>query len=387
MKALFETLRQVLPVTPNLRTVGAVRTFLSNILRTRVFNSYSPRGPLFVTWLVTFDCNVHCKFCSTHQLKKEFPEKITRERALELAHQIGRSGTWVCGFTGGEVLIWPHLFEVVKILKSYGVHVYIVSNGLTLEENVDAILETGVDYVVVSLEASNAEEHNFIRKSLIREKRDVFEAAIEGIEALKSKRKGDSPKIKSSTVFSPESLPRIQKTLKELEELVDVSSFQPITSHPPFSPHQPDEKYLEVFTWQERQKKEAESAIQDIIKNFPQFNTSYFNKIPDFWFEPEKLKCQIRCWSPSLRLLIHPDGQAFQCTENPRFAAVGNVIEQDILEVWNSEEMKRQREEIRQHKNGCICWTQSTAFNAFMEDVPLSKKLPILNKKEVQRVE
>ena len=61
----------------------------------------------------------------------------------------------------------------------------------------------------------------------------------------------------------------------------------------------------------------------------------------------------------------------------------GNIIDQDLLQIWNSEEMKAQREEIRQHKNACICWTQSTAFNAFLDDVPFSKNLPILNRKQL----
>jgi MoaA/NifB/PqqE/SkfB family radical SAM enzyme len=87
-----------------------------------------------VTWLPTFDCNAYCQFCGTHILHKKTPEALSRERSLEIAEEIGRSKTWVVGFTGGEVLLWPFLFDVIRILKQHHVIVYIVTNGLLLEK-------------------------------------------------------------------------------------------------------------------------------------------------------------------------------------------------------------------------------------------------------------
>ena len=60
---------------------------------------------------------------------------------------------------------------------------------------------------------------------------------------------------------------------------------------------------------------------------------------------------------------------------------LGNIKNNSLLEIWNSSEMIRQREIIRNHKNNCICWTQDTAFNAILDGVPLLDKLPVLNKK------
>ena len=85
-----------------------------------------------------------------------------------------------------------------------------------------------------------------------------------------------------------------------------------------------------------------------------------------------------------MRLQILPDGQTFHCNVNPEYALnpLGNVKYNSILDIWNSNEMIRQREIIRNHKNNCICWTQDTSFNAILDDVPFLNKLPVFNKKK-----
>ena len=42
--------------------------------------------------------------------------------------------------------------------------------------------------------------------------------------------------------------------------------------------------------------------------------------------------------------------------------------------------MINQREEIIMHKNGCICWTQDTSYNAVFGDTIFINKLPVFNK-------
>ena len=101
-----------------------------------------------------------------------------------------------------------------------------------------------------------------------------------------------------------------------------------------------------------------------------------------FWFHPEKLIERVRCWSPFLRLLILPDGDTRQCLVRSDYGATGNLNVTSVMDAWNSQEMQRQREEIRCHQNKCICWTQDTAFNAMGDDIPIANKFPIWNKRK-----
>ena len=115
---VLKNIKKIFPAPLNLGIINAGLTFISSIFFTKILNSRAKRGPLFVTWLVTYDCNIACKFCATHSMKKRFPEAISLERAREIALEIVKARSFAVGFTGGEVLLWPHLFEVIKVFKS-----------------------------------------------------------------------------------------------------------------------------------------------------------------------------------------------------------------------------------------------------------------------------
>jgi len=371
-------LRNIFPNHPNFLTdpkvLRAFFTFLSNIVRTRIFNVDAGRGPLFITWLPTCRCNANCATCSTHQLNQIYPESISLENAKEIAHQIGKAKTWAVGFSGGEPLLWPHLFEVIKVLKSYGITVYIITNGLILKDKVEQIIDAKVDTVVVSIDSLNPSEHDQNRG-----KPGLFKAAMEGIELLKQKRSEKKPLIKSTIVLSKKNYPQIEETVQQLNQIVDLVSIQPIISGCCTGPHNIPEEFKSEFLPSVADEASIQKKIEKLAKQYPSLNGRYFKKIPTFLFHPEKL-LKIKCWSPFLRLKILPNGKVFHCVSNTRYGQVGDLKEMSLVEVWNSPAIKRHREEIRRHQNNCICWAQDTSFNAFLDGLPFINKLPNFNK-------
>ncbi|MDD4900819.1 MAG: radical SAM protein [Patescibacteria group bacterium] len=351
-------------------------TFLSNIVRTKIFNIDAKRGPLFISWLCTYRCNANCRFCNTHEMNKRYPEGLSLKRALEIAHEIGRAKTWVVGFTGGEVLLWPYLFDVIKVLKQYGVKVYFITNGLLLKKNAEKIIEAGVDTVVVSLDDLSAAEHDDNRRVP-----GIYNLAIEGIKFLKTNRKGQKPIIKSTTVLSKKTYPKIEQIISHLAELVDVTAVQPVVTGYANGPHDISQTEKSSFLPEPGKKRLVEEAILRLTRRYPAFNNFYFKNISTYWFNPEKL-LKINCWSPFLRLLIMPDGSVSHCPVNPKYSTVGNLKSLSLMEAWNSQAIKRQREEIRRHNNNCVCWSQDTSFNAFLHGLPLINKLPIFKNKK-----
>jgi len=372
--------KKIFPSLPfsirNSKLLKAVITFSSNIIRTKLFNTNAKRGPLFISWLCTYQCNARCKFCSTHEMNKQFPESLSRERALEIAHEIGRAKTWVVGFTGGEVLLWPHLFEVIKVLKKYGVRVYIITNGLSLKNNVDSIIKSGIDTVVVSIDSIDSQEHDQNRG-----KEGIYSSLMEGIEQLKNKRKGEKPTIKSTTVISRKTYSGIEKTVDRLSGIVDVVSIQPVVTDYANGPHNISEEERSSFFPEKSEEPLIIETLRRLAKKYPSFNNFYFRNIATYWFSPEKL-LKLKCWSPFLRLLIMPQGEVSHCPANSKYSKkVGDLKINNLMEVWNSSEMKRHREEIRKHQNGCICWSQDASFNAFLYSLPFINKLPIFKKR------
>jgi MoaA/NifB/PqqE/SkfB family radical SAM enzyme len=371
---LFSRFSKILPIPINLRMITGGITLLTNLIYTRLLNKPSPRGPTFITWLPTFDCNAFCRFCGTHTVHKQQPENLPLERCLEIANEIGRGKTWVVGFTGGEVFMWPYLFDVIRELKKYNIVVYIVTNGLLLKDYVDEILSTGVDYIVVSIDSDQAAEHDDVRQLPY-----LYKNAVEGIEDLKRKRKGKRPLIKTTTVVSKQNIHRAAEILNHLEGIVDETSLQPVVGEYADHSHNRSEGQLSKFFFSDDAETSVKTKFDELLKHKSGFNKTYFKLIPEYWFHPEKLVERIRCWSPFLRLQILPGGGTRQCTVRSDYGATGNLNFSSIMDTWNSLEMIRQREEIRRHQNKCICWTQDTAFNATLDDFRFMKKIPLWN--------
>lgn len=363
------------PLSP--RFFGACVTLAANVLFGRVLNRPVPRGPLFVTWLLTFDCNAFCGFCGTHTLKNRYPEAISVERALEIADEIADAGTWVVGFTGGEVFMSPLLFPLIERLKQRGLVVYVVTNGLNLKEYAARLVDLKVDFVQVSIDYADAERHDDNRKV-----EGLFESAFVGVEEIKKLRKSNIPALKTNTVIMHDNLDEMDEILDFLESRVDTAHAQPISYEFENSPHHRDKDRIHRYIFDPKDRDEIERKLKDKVFSRQGFGGSYFRLIPTYWFEPASLIDKVPCWAPFLRLMIQPNGDTLHCAANSRFGAVGNLALESLMSIWNGPEIRGHRAIIGAKKNGCICWTRDTAFNPMMKDIPLINRLPYLGKSE-----
>lgn len=355
------------------RLPSGVVTFAAGMLWGRILNRPIPRGPLFLTWHLTFDCNAYCSFCSTHKVHKRHPPAMTLERALALADEIADAGTWVVGFTGGEVLLSPLLFPVIRRLKARGLTCYIVTNGLLLEANAQAVVDSGVDYVTVSIDSDRPAEHDRNRHV-----EGLFEAAMRGIDAVKARRAGKRPLLKTTTVITSWNLERMVPILDMLRDRVDFAGIQPVTWGYRDHPHGKSREQLHRHAFRDDERSRVEEGFARLTERRPEFRNRYFRSIPTYWFDPDALLARTPCWSPFLRLSIMPDGNVVHCAA--RFPNVGNVDRESLMTVWNSPAMLAQRDLVRRRRNGCICWSQDSSFNALMASLPGANALPALGR-------
>jgi MoaA/NifB/PqqE/SkfB family radical SAM enzyme len=296
------------------------------------------------------------------------------EKCLKLADEIIQSGCWVVGFTGGEVLLHPHLFKIIAKLKSQGVIVYIVTNGLLLEKFAKKIIKYNVDYIIVSLDSKNPTEHDNWRNC-----KDLWQAALNGIQAVKDARTGKQPEIKTTTVVSRANYKNLAEIVTWLENIADVTSIQPITYESGCSPHAGDKENIHFFTKED--ESDVRAWLEKFLKQFPQFDSKYFRLFPDFWFQNNNLK-KMTCWSPLVKLTILPNGQSVLCTADSHFVPSSNesnVYENPLIDVWNCENFKHQREYLRYNRNKCLCYTQATAFNIYLNSFCFFRNLPKFN--------
>jgi MoaA/NifB/PqqE/SkfB family radical SAM enzyme len=107
-------------------------------------------------------CNYKCPICvdrmrNSHMEMDDYYKLIDKNY-----HLFNQNGVWLD--FNGEPLMDPHFFERVKYLKSKGVKVRISTNGALLNEtNRRALIESDIDYVVISISTLDPDTYAKIR--------------------------------------------------------------------------------------------------------------------------------------------------------------------------------------------------------------------------------
>lgn len=123
-------------------------------------------------------CNFTCPHCYTRSGAGEFGEtKLTMEDIKRLANEADEMGVYEIDIQGGEPLINPQLFDLLRAIETERFYVYITTNGWLLDrEMAKKLAEAGVDRVSISVDAFSAEEHDNFRR-----KKGSFQRCIDGL--------------------------------------------------------------------------------------------------------------------------------------------------------------------------------------------------------------
>lgn len=121
----------------------------------------TPQGrlPPAVNWHFWPWCNYGCKFCFATFEDLPATKKLSREDALKIPKMLVDAGAEKLTFVGGEPTLCPYLGELLEEAKRVGLTTCIVSNGTGLTE---AFLEQWgqhIDWVGLSIDASNDDLH------------------------------------------------------------------------------------------------------------------------------------------------------------------------------------------------------------------------------------
>ncbi|CAN5175883.1 GTP 3',8-cyclase MoaA [soil metagenome] len=131
---------------------------------------------------VTDRCNFRCQYCMPEDIK--FQDKshiLTLEEMLTFAEACLQLGVTKVRVTGGEPLVRRGVVWFVEQLKSLGFHdVTMTTNGFLLQENLDGLVEAGLDRINISLDTLQPEKFAFItRRNHFQKVWDAIMATLE----------------------------------------------------------------------------------------------------------------------------------------------------------------------------------------------------------------
>jgi Fe-coproporphyrin III synthase len=106
-----------------------------------------------VVWNVGRRCNLRCVHCYSHSRDETYSGELSTDEAERFIDGLGEFKAPVLLFSGGEPLIRPDLYQLIRRAKSAGMRAVISTNGTLITEKVAAELkDIGLSYVGISLD-------------------------------------------------------------------------------------------------------------------------------------------------------------------------------------------------------------------------------------------
>ena len=131
---------------------------------------------------VTDRCNFRCQYCMLEDIKFENPEHLlSLDEMLTFAEACMELGVTKVRVTGGEPLVRKGVVGFIAQLKALGFEdVTMTTNGFLLKENLEGLVDAGLDRVNISIDTLQPEKFQFItRRNHFHKVWDAIMAALE----------------------------------------------------------------------------------------------------------------------------------------------------------------------------------------------------------------
>lgn len=323
-------------------------TFIDNFFVYRC-SKVARRGPLFVSWDLSHVCNLRCVHCDAWQHKDE---GLSFGQKINIVRQLGDAGVFYLGLGGGESLLEENLGAIIKEAKKRKIIVNVSTNGLLLEEKTPMLIDSGVDYVTISVDSHLSSTHDAIRGYP-----GLLENVKKGILTLKKHQRGKSPVIIVRTVISNLNISHLDAHVQYWENIADEIIFKPVSGN---CIHY---SVPESMKLRGQDKEKLGLALKYILKKASFFERYYYQRFADALFNPASLK-QEPCYAGIALADIDCHGNLYYCGEQ-RFL-LGNLLKIDFMTIWNSDKIREWRCGLKKGERSCYCWSDCFLMNAIL---------------------
>jgi MoaA/NifB/PqqE/SkfB family radical SAM enzyme len=299
---------------------------------------------------LTNRCNHRCSFCfyAEHiSVNKDSIETKILKIRLKEAKELGTKGISFTG--GGEPMIHKDYEEVLVYTKNLGFDVGTITNGsIITEKNVDSLIKN-LQWIRISMAGGDAESYAKVQGV------DQFEKVVNNIKLLSKRKKelNSSINIGIRTLVTSENIHTIIDFAHVIKKLnVDYFQLAPDQYTNDCGKFWNDESTQNVF-------KQTKEVLRE--KGISLLTTAYMK-------EQEKLDYPTTCYAHFFKAAILAEGHYVFC-QNGRDEEkyhIGNIYDQSLKEIWESEKIKEIEEWVKPNNCGLFC--KHMAINNSLED-------------------
>lgn len=295
------------------------------------FDSYRLCSPIHINMELTMNCYVDCLYCyANRQLRDK--SVLTKEEIINFIYTAKEEEVFTLDINGGEVLMHPHIMEILRVMKKCG-YTPLISTKMPINvKQIEELQDIGFNFLQISLDSSNPS----ILHSLIKAKEDYIKKMSETLFNISSRGIG----LDINSVIT--NLNSSEKDLKDLFDfLLPYQTIRRVRINPcGYSLYKPS--HYTSLSLSVAQIKAVENFVNKCKSEYP-------FEIQVSGYEDEQIysQCDIRAKSFEQRAIctgnlrnavLLPNGDITICEElydHPAFV-IGNIRTSSLSEIWNS---------------------------------------------------
>ena len=284
-------------------------------------------------------CNLRCKMCEySYQKKNSRGRLMSLEEFKVILSKF--PPTISLDMTGiGEPFLNPDFIKMVRFAKKRGSNVVFSTNGILMKENqMDDLINIGVDMISFSVDASTKETHERIRAG------SSFEKLVQNIsvlsEKIRSQKKGTrlqlSYTLSKDNIFEAVHFPKFAEKVG-----VDTIFYQDLLTFNRFS----TENRVDTLFDKEFRRHLKEEILSEASRLG--INAHPCESLTDVDGIRKKM-----CYRPWTTCFVDISGNLYPCCRLTqqnidiiRFS-FGNIHKQDLKDIWNNSEYRALRKGI-----------------------------------------
>lgn len=301
---------------------------------------------------ITDKCNLRCRMCGVweHASPDSIHNELTTEEWKAVIRSAVKLRTVLLSITGGEAVLRPDVYEIIRFARQNGIAVHLCSNGTVLNDSrVDQLRESGVNTVSVSVESDVPEIHERLRGE------GTFEKAVRGIRLLREKAPG--VKVGINFLITAQNFRDMWRMIPFAESLgVHQIKFAPIHTNLQHKGKRQEEFADLIFTEENLDELEGEigKLAEAAAKSRLQTTSRIFlNGIVSLYRHP---RTGFRCYAGYAACAINPQGRVSPCCD---VEGAISVREKPLDEIWRSAEFQQLRQCV--HTCDRPCWDTTNA--------------------------
>ena len=336
---------------------------------------------------ITDICNLRChtcgqwgdrgflRSCSLPELKSK---EVSTERYLELIQDLYKHGhTPSVYLWGGEPMLYKGSVEIIEEAARLGMAPSIATNGTGLVKNAERLVNAPMFIIQISVDGPDAETHNASRPGAGADvdNFDTISKAIDKIGELRKEKRQRLPLLAALTTINNVNYSRLVDIYEVFKDKVDVCVFylawwideQSAERHSRDFQERFGFKPQKHFGWIGNWRPPDYRVLSDQLKRLSDLAAGLSGPsvvIMPPLTDPKDLKtyytdhdCRFgfdRCVSIFSAVEINSNGDMSPCRDYHDFV-IGNVKENTITELWNSEPYKHFRKSITEQGLMPVC--------------------------------